>query len=111
MISTMMQAPLQPLQALIERGLQPRCRMIWLGLDFLPPKQNAIEIHSNALPSTAACAILRGLDVIVLFDGQFTSYGVLRQFCSALYAASPRRLQVHDLHFGKAAFLRLGGGA
>jgi hypothetical protein len=101
--------PLQALQDLVDQGLQPSYRTIWLGLGFLPPKQNTIEILPDCLPTDVQCRAVCGLDVILLIKGFETRYGTLIRLCGALYQARPRRLQVHDLDYQKAAYLKLGG--
>lgn len=101
--------PLQMLEDLIEQGLQPAHRMFWLGFGFLPQKQNAIAIDPDNLPTDDQCHAVTGLDVLVLIKGYETNYRPLRQLCGSLYRARPRRLQVHDLDYGKAAYLKLGG--
>jgi hypothetical protein len=101
--------PLQALQDLADQGLQPHLRMIWLGLGFLPDKQNAIEIHPDHLPTDLQCAAVCGLDVLVVIKGYETRYGTLVRLCHLLYQAGPRCLQVHDLDYKKAAYLKHGG--
>lgn len=101
--------PLQALQDLVDQYLQPAQRMIWLGLGFLPGKQNAVFIDPSMLPTDPQCIAVRGLDVIVLIKGYTIQYGILKRLCDSLWQASPRRLQVHDLDFNKAAYLRIGG--
>jgi hypothetical protein len=101
--------PLQALQDLFDQGSQPSCRTMWLGLDFLPEKQNAIEILPACLPTDVQCRAVCGLDVILLIKGFETRYGILIRLCGSLYQARPRRLQVHDLDYQKTAYLKLGG--
>lgn len=101
--------PLQELQELCKRGLQPLDRMIWLGVGFLPQKFNAIEIDPDYLPTDEQCLAVSGLDVLVLIKGYRTNWGVVRRLCGALYQARPRCLQLYDLDYRKVAFLKLGG--
>lgn len=101
--------PLQPLENLAARGLQPVRREVWLGLGFRPPKRCAIGINHDNLPKDADCLAVAGLDVIVCYRGNATRYGTLRGLCNALYQAEPRRLQVIDLDAKHVAYLKLGG--
>jgi hypothetical protein len=99
--------PLKPLHDLAERGMQPVGRLVWLGLGKKPLKSNAIEIDPDHLPTDHDCKAVAGLDVIVLFYGFTTKYGVMRRFCGSLYQARPRRLQLIDLDMKRIAFLKV----
>ena len=101
--------PLQPLVDLMARGLQPVRREVWLGLGFCPPKRCAIAIDPLRIPSDADCGTVAGLDVILCYHGHSTRYGALRDLCSAIYKARPRRLLAIDLDYKRVAFLKLGG--
>lgn len=101
--------PLQALEDLVKQGLQPARRIIWLGVGFLPAKQNAIAIDPDHLPTDEQCEVVMGFDVLVLIKGFQTKYWTLRKLCGSLCQARPRRLQVHDLDYNKAAYLKLGG--
>lgn len=90
-----------------ERGLAPADGIIYLGLGFRPPKANAIAIDPDHLPSDRECHAVAGLDVVVIYRGESTGYGVLRKLTGSLYQALPRRLVVVDLDRGRHAFLKM----
>jgi hypothetical protein len=98
---------MKPLQGLACRCRKSRDRTIWLGLDFDPPKFNALRINSSLLPSAEDCRAVEGLYVMVLFEGSTTKYGRLQQLCWSLYQAQPVCLQAIDLDAGKIAYLKL----
>lgn len=99
----------RPLLDLIEQGMQPAGRMVWLGLGEKPAKRNALLIDVDNLPSDSDCKAVAGLDVVLSFHGYSTKYGTLRRLCGSLYQGRPRRLQVIDLDYKRMAFLKLGG--
>jgi hypothetical protein len=101
--------PLQVLETLADNGMQPLRREVWLGLGFRPPKRNAIEIDPTRLPSYTECWPVVGLDIILVYRGNATRFGTLRDLSHRLYGASPRRLQLIDLDAGRIAFLKLMG--
>lgn len=90
-----------------ELGLAPVGGVIWLGVGFLPPKQNAIEIDPANLPTALECRAVAGLDVVLLFPGNLTRYGALRTLSDRLYLARPRRLLLVDSDHKRTAFLKL----
>jgi hypothetical protein len=100
---------MKPLQGIACRCRKSRDRTIWLGLDFDPPKFNALRINSSLLPSAEDCRAVEGLYVMVLFEGSTTKYGRLQQLCWSLYQAQPVCLQAVDLDAGKIAYLKLSG--
>jgi hypothetical protein len=100
--------PLRQLESMAAAGLQPVRREVWLGLGFRPRKRCAIAINPRRLPSGSDCGAVAGLDVMLCYHGHSTQYGVLRDICALLYRASPRRLLIIDLDFGRLAFLKLG---
>lgn len=59
-------------------GLAPADGLLWLGIGFKPPKQNAIEIDPTNLPTAHDCRAVAGLDVVLVYPGNQTRYGVLR---------------------------------
>lgn len=97
------------LNEVMNSGRMPRGRIIWLGLGFTPPKVNSIKIELDRLPGHDECIALTGLDVILTYCGNLTSYGMLMKICNALLNARPRRLQAIDVDNKKVAFLKLGG--
>lgn len=97
------------LNEMIDSGLMPRGRIVWLGLGITPLKTNSIKIETNNLPNRDECISIVGLDVVLTYSGNLTSYGTLRKLCYALLNARPRRLQVVDVDIKKVAFLKLGG--
>ncbi|WP_426110471.1 hypothetical protein [Massilia sp. PWRC2] len=101
--------PLHVLETMADAGMQPVRREVWLGLGFRPPKRNAIEIDPARLPSFTECWPVVGLDIILVYHGNATRYGTLRDLSHRLYGASPRRLQLIDLDAGRIAFLKLMG--
>jgi hypothetical protein len=90
-----------------EFGLAPADGTIWLGIGFRPPKQNAIEIDLNNLPSLAECRAVAGLDVILTFPGDLIRYSQLRTLSGRLYQSRPRRLLLVDSDNKRIAFLKL----
>lgn len=92
-----------------ERGLAPVDGIIYLGLGFLPPKRNAIAIDPERLPTDRECHAVAGLDVVLIYRGDSTRYGVLRQLTGSLYQALPRRLMIVDLDRNQHAFLKTVG--
>lgn len=100
---------LAPLIELRSNGFMPKDSLIWLGLGFRPPKRNALALDPERLPTDEECRAVAGLDVLVCINGYLTKYGILRRLCGSLLQARPRRLQVHDLDYGRFAFLKLGG--
>jgi len=100
--------PLKQLEDLAVRGMQPVGGLIWLGLDFVPPKRNALLINTSRLPTDQECNAVAGLDVVLLYQGFATKYGTLIRLCGSIYQARPRRLQIVDLNFHQIAFLKLG---
>jgi hypothetical protein len=102
---------MKPLQGLACRCRKSQDRTIWLGLDFDPPKFNALRINSSQLPSVEDCRAVEGLYVMVLFEGSTTKYGRLQQLCWSLYQAQPVCLQAVDLDAGKIAYLKLSNRA
>ena len=97
-------ASFQALRALLQQGMQPTDRMVWIGLDFALKKRNAIMVSSASLPSREDCRAVAGLDVIVV--GHCASYGPLRRLCGSLYQANPRILQLIDLGFEYVVYLK-----
>lgn len=100
---------LADLQELRAAGLMPADRIIWIGLGFVPPKQNAIGVGFDQMPTAAQCLGVVGLDVILIYKGHVTKYGAVRNLSNAIYQAKPRRLQLIDLDFHRVAFLKLVG--
>lgn len=100
---------LSALKEVLHLGRMPRGRIIWLGLGITPPKTNSIKIEIDNLPSQEECMSMVGLDVILTYCGNLTSYRTLRTLCNALLNARPRRLQAVDVDIKKVAFLKLGG--
>jgi hypothetical protein len=100
---------LKPLQDIFDAGLQPVGRVIYLGLGFRPPKQNALEIDPNNLPTDRECLAVYELDVILVYHDNLVSYGVLRKLAGSLLQGRLRRLQVYDLDYGRVAFLKMAG--
>lgn len=90
-----------------ELGLAPADGVIWLGIGFRPPKQNAIEIDPTNLPTAAECRAVAGLDVVLLFPGHLIRYGQLRTLSDRLYESRPRRLLLVDSDHKRTAFLKL----
>jgi hypothetical protein len=90
-----------------ELGLAPTGGVLWLGVGMLPPKRNAIEIDPDHLPTPADCRAVAGLDVVLLFPGTLTRYGLLRTLSDRLYRARPRRLLLVDSDHKRTAFLKL----
>ncbi|MYN10295.1 hypothetical protein [Pseudoduganella aquatica] len=88
-------------------GLAPVGGVLWLGIGMLPPKRNAIEIDPANLPTVLECRAVAGLDVVLLFPGTSTRYGVLRTLSDRLYQARPRRLLLVDSDHSRTAFLKL----
>jgi len=102
---------MKPLQGLACRCRKSQDRTIWLGLDFDPPKFNALRINSSLLPTEEDCRAVEGLYVMVLFEGSTTKYVRLQQLCWSLYQAQPVCLQAVDLDAGKIAYLKLSNRA
>jgi hypothetical protein len=100
---------LTELHEVLNLGRMPRGRIIWLGLGITPPKTNSIKIEIDNLPSQDECMSIFGLDVILTYCGNLTSYWTLRKLCNALLNARPRRLQAIDIDIKKVAFLKLEG--
>ncbi|MFM9438349.1 hypothetical protein ACFDR9_005454 [Janthinobacterium sp. CG_23.3] len=90
-----------------ELGLAPVGGVLWLGVGFLPPKKNAIEIYPANLPTALDCRAVAGLDVVLLFPGDLIRYGALRTLSDRLYQARPRRLLLVDSDHKRTAFLKL----
>ncbi len=99
--------PFQPLADLAAHSLQPLRREVWIGLGFKPPKRCAIALDPTNLPTDADCWPVAGLDVLVLYHGHVTRYGVLRAVCGSLYQASPRRMMVVDVDIKRYVFLKM----
>lgn len=89
-----------------ELGLAPADGLLWLGIGFKPPKQNAIEIDPANLPTAHDCRAVAGLDVVLVYPGNQTRYGVLRTLCERLYQARPQRLLLVDRDHQRMAVLR-----
>ena len=87
----------------------PANGIIWIGLGFVPPRQNAIGVGLGRLPTASECVGVVGLDVVLIFNGYIVKYGAVRDMSSALHRACPRRLQLIDLDFHRVAFLKLVG--
>lgn len=100
---------LSQLAAIREAGMAPVDCMIYLGIGFRPPKQNAIEINPERLPSAAECHAVAGLDVMLIFHGHEVRYGVLRELTRTLQNSQPRRLQLIDIDHKCVAYLKLAG--
>ena len=92
-----------------ELGLAPADGQLFLGLGFRPPKRNAIAIDPDSLPTDRDCYAVAGLDVILIYRGHSTKYGVLRKLTGSLYQAMPRRLIIVDLDRSRCAFLKTVG--
>ena len=92
-----------------ELGMAPIDGMIYLGIGFKPPKQNAIAIDPDRLPTQRECHSVAGLDVIVIYHGNDVGYSVMRTLTAALERSRPRRLQLVDLDQQRIAFLKLAG--
>ena len=90
-------------------GLAPVGSLVYLGIGFKPPKQNAIRIDQARLPTDRECHAIAGLDVVVVFHGHDVRYFTIRSLTDALHRASPRRLQLIDLDYQRIAFLKLAG--
>jgi len=90
-------------------GLAPVDGLIYLGIGFLPPKQNAIEIDPHRLPTQEECYAVAGLDVVLVCRGSLVKYGTVRAITSRLYQSRPRRLQLIDLDYKRIAFLKMAG--
>lgn len=99
---------LKPLQDVLDQGMQPAHAEFWLFLDLPAYRTNGLVISSCQLPSADDCRAVAGLDVILVFEGDRTSYAILRRLCGLLLSARPRRLQalVHD--YKKMAYLKHG---
>jgi hypothetical protein len=102
--------PLQELQDLVDQGLQPSERLVWFGLGFRPPKQNAIALFPDFLPSKVQCRAVCGLDVIVLFNRYLNDPVLLKRLRSLLIQGRPYRLQLYDLDTQTVEFFKLRGG-
>jgi hypothetical protein len=89
-----------------EHGLAPAGGLLWLGIGFKPPKQNAIEIDPINLPTEHDCRAVAGLDVVLVYPGDVTRYGVLRTLTDRLYRGRPRILMLVDRDHKKVAFLK-----
>jgi hypothetical protein len=87
-------------------GLAPVDGLIYLGLGFRPPKRNAIALDPDCLPTDRDCYAVAGLDVVLIYRGHSTKYGVLRKLTGSLYQATPRRLMIVDLDCSRSAFLK-----
>jgi hypothetical protein len=92
-----------------ELGLAPADGLLYLGLGFRPPKRNAIALDPDCLPSDRDCYAVAGLDVVLIYRGNSTKYGVLRTLTGSLYQAKPRRLMIIDLDYSRSAFLKTVG--
>ena len=90
-------------------GLAPVGSLVYLGLGFTPPKQNAIRIDPNRLPTLRECHAVAGLDVVLVFRGYDVRYSTMRSLTDTLYRSCPRRLQLVDLDYKRIAFLKLAG--
>jgi len=96
------------LGCLVRGGAMPKDGTIFLGIDYRPPRRNAIEIASARLPSDADCRAVAGLSVILNYRGYATSYRTLKRLCEALYVARPKRLMLVDTDIMRIAFLVQG---
>ena len=92
-----------------ELGLAPINSLIYLGIGFRPPKENAIAIDPEHLPSQRECHAVAGLDVVLVYKGNAVRYGALRTLTQCLENSLPRRLQLIDLDEKRIAFLKLAG--
>lgn len=92
-----------------ELGLAPIDGIIYLGIGFRPPKQNAIELDPRHLPTQQECYAVAGLDTILVFHGDLIKYGTIRTLTDRLYQSRPRRLQLIDVDHKRIAFLKLAG--
>ena len=90
-------------------GLAPVGGLVYLGIGFAPPKQNAICIDPTRLPSVRECHAVAGLDVVLVFRGHEVRYSTIRSLTDTLYRSCPRRLQLIDLDYHRVAFLKLAG--
>lgn len=96
------------LQKLRDNGLQPRDRLIWIGLGLRLQRNNSLVIDPNKLPVAIEFSAVAGLDIILCFRGFDVSYGTLRAVCNALLQSLPNRLQVIDFDYKRIAYLKLG---
>jgi hypothetical protein len=94
-----------------ELRMVPTDHTIFLGLGMALPKRNAIEIDPQRLPAQHECNAVAGLDVMLLYRGNDTRYGVLRTLAERLYQAAPRRLQLIDTDISRIAYLKLAKAA
>ena len=92
-----------------ELGLAPENGMIYLGLGFRPPKQNAIALDPDHLPTQRECYAVAGLDVVLIYRGNQTRYGSIRALSGMLEKSLPRRLLLVDLDENRIAFLKMAG--
>lgn len=92
-----------------ELGLAPVNSLIYLGLGFRPPKENAIALDPDHLPTQRECHAVAGLDVVLLYRGNSSRYGTLRTLAGMLGNSLPRRLQLIDLDYKRVAFLKMAG--
>lgn len=92
-----------------ELGMAPVGGLIYLGIGFRPPKENAIAIDPDRLPSQRECHALAGLDVVVIYRGYDMRYGPLRTLSDLIQKSCPRRLQLIDLDHKHVAYLKMVG--
>ena len=92
-----------------ELGLAPVDSLIYLGMGFRPPKQNAIAIDLLRLPTQRECHAVAGLDVVLVYYISRVKYGQLRTLAGMLGQSMPRRLILVDLDYKKLAFLKMAG--
>jgi hypothetical protein len=90
-------------------GLAPVGSLLYLGIGFTPPKQNAIRIDPDSLPTLRECHAVAGLDVVMVFRGHDVRYSTIRSLTDTLFRSCPRRLQLVDLDYKRIAFLKLAG--
>ncbi len=98
--------PLQPLQNLIDLGLQPARREFCMFLDMAPNRSYGLRINTAHLPTDDDCLALAGLDIVLHFHGYVTKYGPLRRLCGSILAARPNLFWILDRDFKKIAHLK-----
>lgn len=89
-------------------GQMPAGRIVYVGLGLHPLRMNGVAIDPNHIPRPSQCAGLVSLDVVILYRGNTTRYGSLRDLCESIGECQPRRLQAIDIDNKKIAFLKLG---
>jgi hypothetical protein len=99
--------PLQPLQNLIDEGLQPVRREFWLFLDAKQNRINGLVVSATNLPTDNDCKAIAGLDIVLVFHGHSTKYGTLNRLCGSILAARPHLFWILDLDFKKIAHLKI----